>query len=282
MFDRKILDHNTKPPILPLPPNVSYPPPPAEPQTQSEVRDHGAWVTVFKKRLQWAESVIMKGRSLAAAISGAEAQMKNIQRSVVVAADNLDNHVVNFQKKLHDRQDDAGNILRKQEDVFTNWENSVRIAAQITLHPGFANIAQLQANTSRGATALADLVNVGELKKAHAASELKAQEFINNMEKVRAEVEDIVKRNTTLRDDIQRTSVGSSGNYQSDEPQNILEDMEGLTKRLQGGKKQDMYWVLSSSYIDLSYRSSACARCTFSSTSFEMGTDTYERCFTRP
>ena len=233
MFDRRILDHNTKPPLLPTPPLASHPSPPTEPPTQ---KDHAAWIAAFKKHLQWAESVLTKGRSLAAAISTAEAQMKNIQRSVVVAADNLENHVVTFQKKLHDRQEDAGNTLRNQEEVFNNWENSVRIAAQVALHTGFVNIAQRQASNSRGSAVLADLVNVGELKKAHAVSELKAQEFVSNMENVRAEVEDIVKRNSSLRDDIQRTSVGSSGNYQSDEPQNILEDMEAMTKRLHGGK----------------------------------------------
>lgn len=240
MFDRKILDHNTKPPLLPMPSLVSHPSPPTEPPTQ---KDHTSWIAAFKKHLQWAESVLAKGRSLATAISTAEAQMKNIQRSVVVAADNLDNHVVTFQKRLHDRQEDASNILRNQEEVFNNWENSVRIASQVTLHPGFVNIAQRQANTSRGSAALADLVNVGELKKAQAVSELKAQEFVNNMENVRAEVEDIVKRNTSLRDDIQRASVGSSGNYQSDEPQNILEDMEAMTKRLHGGKEGCTYHV---------------------------------------
>ncbi|RPB21059.1 hypothetical protein L211DRAFT_458830 [Terfezia boudieri ATCC MYA-4762] len=235
VFDRKILDHNTKPPLLQTPSLASPPSPPTEPPTQ---KDHAGWIAAFKKHLQWAESVLTKGRSLAAAISTAEAQMKNIQRSVVVAADNLDNHVVTFQNKLHDRQEDAGSTLRNQEEVFNNWENSVRIATQVTLHTGFMNIAQRQANSSRGPAALADLVNVGELKKAHAVSELKAQEFINNMENVRAEVEDIVKRNASLRDDIQRTAVGSSGNYQSDEPQNILEDMEAMTKRLHGDQSR--------------------------------------------
>lgn len=219
--------------MQPVPPIASHPPPIIESQTQ---KDHAAWVGAFKKRLLWAEAAITKGRSLAAAISTAEAQMKNIQRSVVAAADNLENHVVLFQKKLHEKQEDAGSILRKQEEVFTSWESSIRIAAQVTVHPSLMSITTGQASNSRTATTLVDLVSVGELKKAHAASELKAQDFINNMENLRSQVEDIVKRNATLRDDIQQTSVGSSGNYQSDEPQNILEDMKAMTKRLHGGK----------------------------------------------
>ena len=176
-----------------------------------------------------------KGRSLAVAISNAEAQIKNIQRSVSVASDNLENHVTLFQKKLHDKQEEARNSLHKQEDVFTNWEKSVRIAASIPVHPGFLSLAQRPPSNPRVPSMLTDLINVGELKKAAAASELRAQDFVTDMEKLSSKVGEIVKKTANLRDDIQQNSVGSSGNYQSEEPQNILEDMEAVTRKMRAG-----------------------------------------------
>ncbi|KAF8475779.1 autophagy-related protein 11-domain-containing protein [Kalaharituber pfeilii] len=214
VFDRKLLDHNAKPPLIQKPPIVNQQAPPADIQTP---KDHSAWVNTFRNHLQWADSVVTKGKSLAAAISNAEAQIKNIQRSVSVASDNLENHVNLFQRKLHEKQEDARSSLRKQEEVFTNWEKSVRIATQISVHTGFISLAQRQAQSPRNAVTLADLISVAELKKAAAAAELKAQAFVTDMEKLSSKVEEITKKTAMLRDDIQQTSVGSSGNYQNSE-----------------------------------------------------------------
>ena len=122
-----------------------------------------------------------------------------------MASDNLEAHVTQFQKKLHDKQELAGAALRRQEDVFTNWEKSVQIAAQIPVHHGFAGLAIRQAQIARPQMTLSDLISFAELKKAAAAAETKAQEFVNDMERLRLRVGEVEQKTVQLRDQIQET-----------------------------------------------------------------------------
>ena len=204
LYDRKQLELNAKPLLEPTP---KLPTLRNFPDDLDNELDITSWRQLFKKRKQWAETVVTHAEHLAAKTRDADAATTIILRAVGVAFANLEAHSKGLDESLRGLRDWAEGVLQDRERILTKWEPAVQRLVRIPVHEEFKRYGE-GLRGGRKVNVLSDFVEVKEVQKAGAVAVGLAERFEKDVVELGGTIEDICERTKVLKEEVDTASRG--------------------------------------------------------------------------
>jgi autophagy-related protein 11 len=226
LYNREQITASAKPLLEPIPKEPHITPFPDDLDNET---DMASWRRLFTKRKQWAEDVHQRLIGLVDKIREVDSQTAIMQRAVVVAFTNLDNHTNTLKDRWAVVQQVTGNLIDDRHGWLKGWETAVKQLLRIPVHEEFKKCGSNE-KVNRKITVLADFFDIKEVQIAATTAEILLPRLLNDMEMMKSSVRDIAARTVALKNNIdnQNTRIDVEG-----ELGGLLQEVDILLGKIQ-------------------------------------------------
>ncbi|KAI5800970.1 autophagy-related protein 11-domain-containing protein [Pyronema domesticum] len=226
LYNREQITASAKPLLEPIPKEPHITPFPDDLDNET---DMASWRRLFTKRKQWAEDVQQRLVGLVDKIREVDSQTAIMQRAVVVAFTNLDNHTNTLKDRWAAVQQVTGNLIDDRHGWLKGWETAVKQLLRIPVHEEFKKCGSNE-KVNRKITVLADFFDIKEVQIAATTAEILMPRLLNDMEMMKSSVRDIAARTAALKNSIdnQDTRIDVEG-----ELGGLLQEVDILLGKIQ-------------------------------------------------
>lgn len=177
--------------------------PPSDLETETSL---SAWQQLFKSRKQWSSEAVDIVRDLSTETAQLFEACEIIDRSTIVALDNLQNHVASLKSSFEKTQAWANDTLQEHSNILQEWEGMAQLLKELPIRE---DMARLMANgnasevSSQSGGTMFALLDPSVLAKANATLESSSNGFRSHVDALTGAVANLDKDASTAVDTTQ-------------------------------------------------------------------------------
>lgn len=247
VYSRQILSASIHPSLsssLPTTPSPEHYKPKVAPDPPRDKESLEAWQKLFDHRSAWADELHHRCSNIRAHIHQLDKEASIIQRSAVIAVDNVKQHIANLRPKYDDSTVWADNVLHDQTFLLEQWE------ALVGKYPSVPAIKALgrclsgnsailhesgASSSSESETSLYDFVAISELTTASNAGKGSSQRFRSRANDLRVAFTDVEQKADSIVDSFGR-DANLSGSASTEQADHLLEEIAVVTNKIKADR----------------------------------------------
>ncbi|KAI4180010.1 MAG: hypothetical protein L6R41_007511 [Letrouitia leprolyta] len=199
-----------------------------------------AWQKLFDERRAWATELQAHCAQIGEQITKLDSEASIIQRSVVIAVENVKQHIANLRPKFEDSRIWADHVLQDQSSLLEEWERIVgkyssiptlkALGVCLTGTPVASQEAS-KASVSESDTSLYNFIDIRELTRASNAGKASHQRFRTRATEVTVAFGDVEQKADSIVDNFNQ-DANLSDSSTTEQGDHLLEEIQALAYKI--------------------------------------------------
>ena len=221
-------------PQTPLPPPLALDDPP---DTKGDSHSLSALQKLCKDRRAWAIDISKVCEELIKNTQRCDAETSVIQRSTVIAVENVKQHIGGLHQKFEAANSWANDALNEHTSLLNGWDGSLRRLSTLPANGELQRFFIRQGPTSRGGkelkgrSTLQDFVDIEVAQKAASLSTGVSQRLARRLKDLSVAYNEIVREGSDLVENFNQTFATSTLDV-SETTHSLIEEVEAIVKKL--------------------------------------------------